>query len=67
MKEARHHTKGAYGKKIHYPLLIYNDVCCRTACGMLWYRPKKTIKQDEVECKLCQRTEIFKDATRRMK
>lgn len=65
MKKARHHDKGAYGKKIHHPLLIFNDVCCRTSCGMLWYRPKKRIRLDEVDCELCKKTEIFKDALKR--
>ncbi len=65
MKQARHHSKGAWGEKIHCPVLIYNDVCCRSACGMLWYRPKKRIKPGEVDCKLCKKTEIYKDAVRR--
>ena len=52
-----------YGKKVHYPVLIYNDCCCGTACGICWYRPRKEIKRDEVECKACKRTDIFKGET----
>ena len=46
--------------KTHYPVLIYNDVCCRTACGRTWYRPRKKIKPDEVDCEGCRITTIFK-------
>ncbi len=47
-------------KKTHYPVLIYNDVFCITACGRPWYRPRKKIKPDEVDCLGCERTTIFK-------
>ena len=47
-------------KKIHYPVLIYNDVCCSTACGRLWYRQRKKIKPSEVDCEACRNTHLFK-------
>ncbi len=49
-----------YSKKIHHPVLIYNDVCCGTACGKIWYRPRKRIRRDEVECLACKRTKVFR-------
>ena len=53
-------ANSGYSELIHYPVLIYNDVCCQTACGYLWYRPRKKIKGSEVECKNCKKTNIFK-------
>lgn len=52
--------KDVYGSLIHYPVLIFNDVCCQTACGLTWYRPRKKIKADEVQCKSCKKTKIWK-------
>ena len=54
-----------YSKLIHFPCLIFNDVCCETACGYLWYRPKKKIHVDEVQCKRCKATNVFQDAVAR--
>jgi hypothetical protein len=48
------------GKKIHWPVLIYNDVYCCTACGWYWLRPKKKIRGWEVTCKRCRRSWVFR-------
>lgn len=46
--------------KIHYPVLIFDDVFCTTACGLNWYRPDKKIKAKDVNCGSCKRTKMFR-------